>query len=265
MVTGRRIEAATGGHGVTWNDDRRRPGTVQAAAGESVESVFTVVDDAGALRGLLREQDASSRCGTARGRWPPTRRRSSRTTRRWSGPSSATSGAPPAPSASCTCPSPTSSATRRASWARPTSAPSRRADRRVGSVIDALRTDPRYAGHTTVILTADHGGRGEGHYDATSIARLPRPVHGVGQRRGPGHGPLRPQPRLRRPRPRPDDVRRRPPVRNGDGRQPRPRPPRAARGPRAASTTPPRTSTSARLTLARRSDGLSARRAAARG
>ena len=33
MVTGRRIDAASGGHGVTWNDDRRRPTTVQQAAG----------------------------------------------------------------------------------------------------------------------------------------------------------------------------------------------------------------------------------------
>jgi len=47
MVTGRRIEAATGGHGVTWNDDRMTPPTVQAAAGHDVSSVFNVVDDAG--------------------------------------------------------------------------------------------------------------------------------------------------------------------------------------------------------------------------
>lgn len=44
MVTGRRIRADRGGHGVTWNDDRRRPRTVQAAAGHPVASVFTVVD-----------------------------------------------------------------------------------------------------------------------------------------------------------------------------------------------------------------------------
>lgn len=42
MLTGRRINAAKGGHGVTWNTDR--PGTtVQKAAGHGVASVYTVV------------------------------------------------------------------------------------------------------------------------------------------------------------------------------------------------------------------------------
>ena len=41
MMTGRRVEAARGGHGVTWDDDR--PGsTVAAAAGHRVSSVFSV-------------------------------------------------------------------------------------------------------------------------------------------------------------------------------------------------------------------------------
>ena len=46
MVTGRRIAASRGGHGVTWNDDRRRPPTVQRAAGHDVSSVFRVVHNA---------------------------------------------------------------------------------------------------------------------------------------------------------------------------------------------------------------------------
>ncbi len=46
MVTGRRIKAAKGGHGVTWNDDTVTK-TVQQAAGDDVESVFTQVHDAG--------------------------------------------------------------------------------------------------------------------------------------------------------------------------------------------------------------------------
>ena len=42
MMTGRRIAAAKGGHGVTWDDDR--PGsTVQGAAGHGVASIFTSV------------------------------------------------------------------------------------------------------------------------------------------------------------------------------------------------------------------------------
>ena len=47
MVTSRRIDRTTGGHGVTWNDDRLRPRTVQAAAGHPVGSVFSSLDAAG--------------------------------------------------------------------------------------------------------------------------------------------------------------------------------------------------------------------------
>ena len=46
MMTGRRITARYGGHGVTWDDDR--PGTtVQRAAGHAVASVFSAVHGAG--------------------------------------------------------------------------------------------------------------------------------------------------------------------------------------------------------------------------
>jgi len=52
MVTGRRITASKGGHGVTWNDDR--PGTtVQKAAGHGVSSVFTVVHQGGGSTALF--------------------------------------------------------------------------------------------------------------------------------------------------------------------------------------------------------------------
>jgi hypothetical protein len=53
MVTGRRIDPVYGGHGVTWNDDRKRPSTVQRAAGVPVESVFSAVHAAGLGTALL--------------------------------------------------------------------------------------------------------------------------------------------------------------------------------------------------------------------
>ncbi|MDP2774037.1 MAG: alkaline phosphatase [Nocardioides sp.] len=46
MLTGRRINARKGGHGVTWNTDRRGT-TVQRAAGHGVASVYSVVHAAG--------------------------------------------------------------------------------------------------------------------------------------------------------------------------------------------------------------------------
>lgn len=52
MVTGRRIDAARGGHGVTWNTDE--PGTtVQKAAGHPVGSVFSALHDAGLSTALF--------------------------------------------------------------------------------------------------------------------------------------------------------------------------------------------------------------------
>lgn len=53
MVTGRRIDASRGGHGVTWNDERRHPATVQEAAGGPVESVFSTLHSAGLSTGLF--------------------------------------------------------------------------------------------------------------------------------------------------------------------------------------------------------------------
>ena len=47
MVTSRRIDLPSGGHGVTWNDDRLVPRTVQVAAGQRVGSVFSSLEAAG--------------------------------------------------------------------------------------------------------------------------------------------------------------------------------------------------------------------------
>lgn len=54
QLTGRRIDASEGGHGVTWNDDKpSRPDTIQDAAGEDVASIFTQVHDAGLSTALF--------------------------------------------------------------------------------------------------------------------------------------------------------------------------------------------------------------------
>jgi predicted AlkP superfamily pyrophosphatase or phosphodiesterase len=181
MVTGRRIQASRGGHGVTWNDDRRRPATVQAAAGGPVESVFTVVDDAGLSAGFFASKSKFSLWDRS---WPLATdaqtivednqdlvrafkrdlRGSTRALRflhlsepdvvghdrGFMGPA----------------------------YLRAV----QRTDRRVGAVLDLLRSDARYAGRTTVILTADHGGRGASHSDPTKVYdyRVPFVVWGAG-------------------------------------------------------------------------------------
>jgi hypothetical protein len=181
MVTGRRIQASKGGHGVTWNDDRRRPSTVQAAADGPVESVFNVVDEAGLSAGFFASKTKFSLWDRS---WPLATdaqtiiednadlvrafkrdlRGSTRALRflhlsepdvvghdrGFMGPA----------------------------YLRAV----HRTDRRVGAVVDLLRTDPRYAGRTTLILTADHGGRGASHTDPRKVYdyRVPFVVWGAG-------------------------------------------------------------------------------------
>lgn len=66
MMTGRRIDASRGGHGVTW--DHHRPGsTVQKAAGHGVASVFTKVHAAGGSTALY---STKSKFGLFDRSWP---------------------------------------------------------------------------------------------------------------------------------------------------------------------------------------------------
>ena len=56
MMTGRRIAAAKGGHGVTWDDDRPSM-TVQKAAGHGVASIFSVVHADGGTTALYTTKE----------------------------------------------------------------------------------------------------------------------------------------------------------------------------------------------------------------
>ncbi len=162
MVTGRRIEAATGGHGVTWNDDRMTPPTVQAAAGHDVASVFDVVHDAGGSTAYFASKTKFSLWERS---WPDAidtdvivednkalvanfvgdltnQTRSFRFlhlsapdvaghARGFMGPA----------------------------YLRAVAA----TDRLVRTVLRTIASTPTLAGHTAIILTSDHGGRGASH------------------------------------------------------------------------------------------------------
>ncbi len=68
QLTGRRIDAAEGGHGVTWNDDNpSRPDTIQEAAGEDVASIFTQAHDAGLSTALFATE---SKFALYKASWP---------------------------------------------------------------------------------------------------------------------------------------------------------------------------------------------------
>ena len=187
MVTGRRIEAATGGHGVTWNDDRTTPATVQDAAGGPVDSVFTVVDQAGLSAGffasktkfslwdrswpdatdtqtIIEDNDALVRTFTADLTTPRAFRLLHLSETDAVGHAKGFMGKAYLQAV-------------------------RRADRRVGAVITAVKSDPALAARTTVIVTADHGGKGfagGGHGNPTKATSFTVPfmVWGAGVERG---------------------------------------------------------------------------------
>lgn len=181
MVTGRRIQASTGGHGVTWNDDRRRPRTVQAAAGSRVESVFTAVDDAGLSAGFFASKSKFSLWDRS---WPLATdaqtiiEDNQKLVRAFKHDLAGATRAFRLLHLS----EPDVVGHAKGFMGRAYLRAVRRADRRVGSVIDILRTDPRYAGSTTVVLTSDHGGRGKSHVDPTKVwnHRIPFVVWGAG-------------------------------------------------------------------------------------
>lgn len=187
MVTGRRVDADRGGHGVTWNDERLEPRTVQGAADHDVASVFSVVDSDRRDPGLFTSKQKLSLFQRS---WPSsidrfevresnpklvrlTRRdlvehRRALTFLHLSLPDNA-------------------------GHEHGFSSPeyddaAERVDRLLGKVISTIEARPRLRGHTTVIVTADHGGRGEppGHFDPTEPAsfRVPFVVWGVGVEAG---------------------------------------------------------------------------------
>lgn len=181
MVTGRRIDAAHGGHGVTWNDDRLEPRTVQEAAGHRVASVFSVVDSRRRHPGLFVSKaklslfNRSWRHGIDRFLVREQNRRLVRRTRA------------------------DLVEKRRAFTFLHLSAPDvvghakgflspayldavARTDRRIGTLVKAIRSHPGLRHHLTLILTADHGGRGAGHGDPTKLSnyRIPFIVWGAG-------------------------------------------------------------------------------------
>ena len=251
MVTGRKIARSAGGHGVTWNDDRLVPATVQEAAGGPVESVFSIVHGAGRETALFATKTKFSLWQRS---WPDALDRYeiredadrvvARDVRRdvrdfdraftfvHLGHTDVVGHA--------------------RGWMSPAYLDAvRAADGYVGRILDAIASAGE-TGETLVVVTADHGGRGRTHANPAVVRRLPDPLPGRRTRRAGGDRPLRPQPRLPRPRHRPADV---PAEEAADPqrrrRQPRHRRARDRRRSRGARSTRSRTSRSSRRTAER--------------
>jgi hypothetical protein len=187
MVTGRRIVASKGGHGVTWNDDRLRPRTVHQAAGHDVSSVFRVVRNANRGTALFASKtkfslfERSWDAGINRYRMRFDNARLARMTRtdllrHNRGFTFLHLSAP-------------DEAGHARGWNSPAYRDAVRAtDRRLGQIVKTINRHGRLSNHLVLLVTADHGGSGKRHGDASRLVnyRIPFIVWGPTVARGAG-------------------------------------------------------------------------------
>jgi hypothetical protein len=184
MVTGRRIDADQGGHGVTWNTDE--PGTtVQQAAGEPVGSLFSRVHAAGGSTALFT---GKAKLSLFQRSWPAGLDRytlrvdgdrlvelARRDLRREARTVTFLHLAAP------------DVAGHAHGWASPEYADAVRAvDGWLGDLLDTVASKLVLREHVTLVLTADHGGSGLGHVDPTRPEdyRIPFLTWGTGVAEG---------------------------------------------------------------------------------
>ena len=167
MVTGRRIDAATGGHGVTWNDDRPTPSTVQAAAGHDVASVFTAVDAAGGSTALFA---AKTKFSLWQRSWPDAIDRTTINANNSALVDQLVADLDQDRDFRFLHLSPPDVAGHAHGWmSKPYLRAVRRSDALVGRVVKAVNADPARRAGTTILLTSDHGGHGPSHDKATLL------------------------------------------------------------------------------------------------
>jgi len=164
MVTGRRIEAATGGHGVTWNDDRQTPNTVQAAAGTDVSSVFSAVDAAGGSTALFA---AKTKFSLWQRSWPDAIDVTTINANNSVLVDRLIADLDQDRDFRFLHLSPPDVVGHAHGWmSKPYLRAVRRSDALVGRVVKAVNADPVRRAGTTILLTSDHGGHGPSHDNA---------------------------------------------------------------------------------------------------
>jgi len=216
MVTGRRVAAGRHGHGVTWNDERLRPRTVQEAAGHPVRSVFTVVHAAGRRSAVFASKPAFRLFARS---WPTALDRT--VVREHNGPLVGLAQRDLRRHGRAFTlvhlSLPDIVGHRRGFMSPAYLDAVARADTLVGRLLSTVRHDDDLRGSTTLVLTADHGGSGGSHDEPgrASNYRVPFLVWGPGVADGASLYRLNPEyadPGARRTR----YGTRRQPVRNGD-------------------------------------------------
>lgn len=166
MVTGRPVDPAAGGHGVTWNDEI--PGrTVQGAAGHPVESVFDVVHDAGGSTAVFA---GKSKFALFEASWPDAVDTTDLVTTLDQLSADVTADlAEQRRTFTFVHVAEPDSVGHQFGWLTPTYLRAvQSADTFVGAVVDTIRATPDLADDTVVVVTSDHGGEGTNHGDPRS-------------------------------------------------------------------------------------------------
>lgn len=187
MVTGRRINAAAGGHGVTWNTER--PGsTVQKAAGHPVSSVFSRVHSSGRSTALFATK---TKFRTFRRSWPGSIDRFGVVEDR--DPKLVTRAKDDLAGhhrafTFLHLGMLDETGHKHGFMGREYLDAVQRMDRQIGRLLSTIDGTAHLRQRLTVLVTADHGGRGPGHYDPDRRANYRVPFIAWGA--AAGHGDL---------------------------------------------------------------------------
>lgn len=181
MVTSRRISRSRGGHGVTWNDTRLSPSTVQQAAGEPVGSVFSVLQGNNRSAAIFASKEKFRIFDRS---WPSGVDRFTLRTNNHTLTTLALRDVVNRQRAftflHLSWPDVAGHAY---GWGSPEYRKAvRRADAQVGRLLRVLDSRRDLKENLTVVLTADHGGSGTSHADRTRLGnyRVPFFVWGAG-------------------------------------------------------------------------------------
>jgi len=179
MVTSRRVDRTKGGHGVTWNDERLTPRTVQAAARRPVGSVFSALAAVGLPSAMFA---AKTKFSLFKRSWPAgikrtvidedntvlvkaARRDLATKTRAFT-------------FLHISLPD---DAGHEHGWFTPEYlAAVRQSDYLIGRVLTTIGKTPESSEHTLVIVTADHGAIPPDHYNPTVYANFRVPFFAWG-------------------------------------------------------------------------------------
>lgn len=176
MLTGRRVNARRGGHGVSFNDDEART-TVHRTAGEYAASVFDVVHDAGRRTALFAGKEKFrlfDRTWSEHGRRDRTGANDGRDKidrfvvageRRLTGKVVRELRERPRPFTFLHLAAPDLVGHQHGYMGREYLDSVAAMDRQVGRIMDAIAGSRRLRRHTVLLLTSDHGGLGYSHSD----------------------------------------------------------------------------------------------------